>query len=168
MAAIVDGRTRAARSPRGIIDPYASAGLWIYFIQSGADGAIKIGYTEGSPYRRMKSIQCNSPQPLRLLGTKTAESKAALLSAEKRLHVAFATHHIHGEWFHPAPELLDYIASDEVDPPINWAGLTAGVDAMSATSREWLIEALLCMSALDRAARIDEQATRMRIGGAAC
>lgn len=106
----------------------------IYFVQCGQDGPIKIGFTAGDPGKRMKSMQCNTPHELKLMGTKRGG-----LKDERRLHIKFALHHIRGEWFHPVPDLLEFIKSDAVpaQAPVNlnaieesWAGLPAATVKM--------------------------------------
>jgi hypothetical protein len=73
----------------------------IYFISNGK--SIKIGYTKGDPYKRLKQLSTGSSSPLYLLGyIKDADKKL-----EKELHNRFKR--INLEWFFPSPDLLDYI-----------------------------------------------------------
>jgi len=76
---------------------------WVYFIQAGDDGPIKIGITKNVESRRA-GLQPGSPIVLSLLcaipGTR---------ANERMLHKHFADDRLHGEWFNPHPELLEYI-----------------------------------------------------------
>lgn len=132
---------------------YLNSTRTIYFIQCGEDGPIKIGLTHGTATKRMRSIQVDSPLPLRLLGTLTAPRR--LRAFEVRVHVKFAKHHIRGEWFHPAPELLAFIQSDTkladlqldtektawtVPTETEWGQLLEMVFQTERMYREWLEE----------------------------
>ena len=78
----------------------------VYFIRaSGGTGPVKIGYA-ADVWGRLASLQTGSPVPLCVVAT--VPGGRAL---EARLHEQFAQLRSHGEWFHAAPELLEYIAS---------------------------------------------------------
>lgn len=87
----------------------------LYFVQA-ASGAIKIGFTN------------NWAKRFEALRRGTHEKLSALLviegsvSDEKSLLTRFAAHRLRGEWFNPAPELLDLISSRQGDaivfPPV--------------------------------------------------
>lgn len=78
---------------------------FIYFVQVGEKGPIKIGITKDIK-SRFSSLQVGHPEPLRLLTS--LEGPKAL---ERELHNQFHTHRLSGEWFKPAPELLAHIAA---------------------------------------------------------
>ena len=91
-------------SPRSVLEskrPPPSA--CVYFVQSGSIGPIKIGYSEDPP-RRLSGLVTMSPERLHLLGTIPANE-----GTEGRLHKRFAGFRLHGEWFRPADELLEFI-----------------------------------------------------------
>ncbi len=97
-----------ARPPAGKSHRGQSSGLkrWsIYFIQVGLDGPIKIGKTKGNPLVRMAGLQTGIPFVLRIV----AIISPARQALEGELHAKFASLRIMGEWFHPAPDLLDFI-----------------------------------------------------------
>lgn len=71
----------------------------LYFIQS-ADGPIKIGLS-GDVRKRIKGLQSSSPMKLALL----CEVKGGGLM-ESDYHARFSAHRLHGEWFHPHPDIL--------------------------------------------------------------
>lgn len=77
----------------------------VYFIQAVDGGPIKIGSTF-NPVKRLGSLQGGSPVRLQILGL----LKGAGRDAEGALHIRFLDSHSHGEWFHPTPELIAYIA----------------------------------------------------------
>lgn len=80
----------------------------IYFIQSARGGPIKIGMTAGQPLHRMASLQTGFPYELRLLGVISDADD----SREAEIHQQFSHLRIRGEWFRPAPDLLDFILTE--------------------------------------------------------
>lgn len=76
---------------------------YVYFIQQGDNGPIKIGYS-AEPEKRLQTLSTASPYPLRIL--KTTEGGKSL---EQTLHQRFAEFQLEGEWFAPDDELLDFI-----------------------------------------------------------
>jgi len=83
-----------------------SKSRYVYFIQEGDDGPIKIGKTSGHPANRMSGVQTGNARALRLLGALPGYTKE-----ETDLHRRFAAHRIRGEWFRPHVELLDFITT---------------------------------------------------------
>jgi len=77
--------------------------MFVYFIQSGEGGPVKIGRA-GNIRSRMTKMQTDSAASLLLLGSSSDLD-------EKELHGRFADHRVHGEWFVPAPEILALAAS---------------------------------------------------------
>ena len=81
----------------------------IYFIQAEGIGHIKIGFTDKDDAAlRLAELQTGSSATLRLLGVSPGD-----VLAEKNLHRRFAAARVHGEWFRPVPELLQFISSPE-------------------------------------------------------
>jgi len=76
----------------------------VYFLQVEKNGPVKIGFTEGIVYSRVKSLQQSSPHELHWIG-----AYIALPVEEKRLHHLFDAHHLRAEWFKPHYTILDYI-----------------------------------------------------------
>jgi len=72
---------------------------WIYFIQKGESGAIKIGISK-DPERRLMTLQTASDEPLRIIGC-----FRGFESDERNLHARFAAQRRMGEWFDPVIEL---------------------------------------------------------------
>lgn len=91
----------ARRELLGFLPPL----VFVYFVQAGTDGPVKIG-TATDIQARVRGLQTGSPHRLNLLATSTGGRRL-----EKRLHRRFAAHRVLGEWFSPAPALLEYIAS---------------------------------------------------------
>jgi hypothetical protein len=92
----------------------------LYFIQEGKSGPIKIGWTAGPAEGRRKSGQVFNSRELRII----AELQD-YPDSEKTWHQRFAAHHIRGEWFKPAPDLVAAIkhASETWKPQNRMAGL---------------------------------------------
>lgn len=89
-------------TPCASADAAAAQGAttWVYFVQAGEDGPIKVGYSnhvEG----RLASLQTAHHAPLRVL-----LKVPGGLALEAALHAALAPHRLRGEWFRPAPEVL--------------------------------------------------------------
>lgn len=63
---------------------------------------IKIGFTTGNPYARMKSLQTGCPHKMDMIGYIFGN-----LELERKLHARFADIGTSGEWF----EYSDYVAS---------------------------------------------------------
>lgn len=76
---------------------------WVYFIRAVQTGRIKIGFSL-DPSRRLRELEFGCPEDLELI-TQIPGS----FFRERGLHKRFAVHRARGEWFEPAPELLDYI-----------------------------------------------------------
>ncbi|MBU0491029.1 MAG: GIY-YIG nuclease family protein [Chloroflexi bacterium] len=75
----------------------------IYIIQAGDDGPLKIGRA-ANPQQRLAELQHGSPAPLQLRATLPGGR-----TEERALCARFAAHRLHGEWFAPAAELLDWV-----------------------------------------------------------
>lgn len=73
---------------------------YIYFVQAGESGPIKIGLAR-SPKDRIKQLQAANHEELRLIAVCDGNHRK-----ERQFHEAFAADHIHGEWFKPSAELL--------------------------------------------------------------
>lgn len=78
----------------------------VYFIRSGSDGPIKIGFSS-SLKDRFADLSRMNGQPITLLGWIRGE-----LEDERALHVRFSASRLHGEWFSPTSELLRLILSE--------------------------------------------------------
>lgn len=76
-----------------------------YFAQGTITKRIKIGFTAGSSLNRISQLQIGSPEQLVLL----REIWASQLF-EKHAHEVFAAHRVHGEWFEPHEDILNFIA----------------------------------------------------------
>jgi hypothetical protein len=84
---------------------------WIYFIQAGNGGSIKIGWTRNVSAR------------FRHLRKEAGGTRLSLLAVlpgfttdERALHARFAASRLAGEWFAPSPDLLEFVravADDE-------------------------------------------------------
>ena len=72
----------------------------IYFIQSGTNGPVKIGYSAAGAEQRLANLQTGSAAVLRIVGLVNGSRKD-----EAEWHRRFAHLRIHGEWFKWAPEL---------------------------------------------------------------
>ncbi len=79
---------------------------FIYFIQEGDNGPIKIGSTRNLK-SRLPSLQTGSAKKLRVLGTMRGGN-----ALESLLHQGFAEYRISGEWFQPGQTLLKFIAEE--------------------------------------------------------
>lgn len=76
----------------------------IYFMQSG-NGSIKIGYSTNIE-ARVSLLQSGNPEILKILRVFPGNIFSEILLQKK-----FKEYKIHGEWFHPVPELLNFISN---------------------------------------------------------
>lgn len=77
--------------------------MYIYFIRSGKEGAIKIGITY-DVLDRMEKLQVGNPEELILLGLMEGDKET-----EQRIQLSFSKCLIRGEWFKPVSTLLEFI-----------------------------------------------------------
>lgn len=76
----------------------------VYFIRSGVDGPVKIGFAS-DPEDRLKTLQTGHPEKLKILAVLPDRT----LHDETALHHRFTHLKMRGEWFRPGPDLLKYI-----------------------------------------------------------
>jgi hypothetical protein len=74
----------------------------VYFVQAGAGGLIKIGFTENLK-RRLANIKTSCPD-MRLLTVIDGDK-----SAESAFHFRFKSSRVEGEWFSPSADILEFI-----------------------------------------------------------
>jgi len=77
--------------------------ITVYFVASVDHALIKIGKTKDVA-RRFASLSNMSPAPLRLAYTVEYD-----VSLESRIHDYLSDYRAHGEWFHAAPEVVDFV-----------------------------------------------------------
>lgn len=77
---------------------------YVYFIQEGDDGPIKIGHAK-HPADRIRALQIGNPRALNLLA-----AFPGYVRDEIALHKQLAPHNIRSEWFTPCPEVLAEVA----------------------------------------------------------
>lgn len=78
----------------------------IYFVQETDGSPVKIGFTKSLGDRKHGLLGYGFAK-LQVLGVMDGERKE-----ERSLHLRFAHLKVFGEWFHPEPELLDFIAQN--------------------------------------------------------
>jgi len=76
---------------------------FVYFIQAGQTGPIKIGVAY-DPVERLAELQVGNHEELRIVGLQLGTP-----SDEQLLHKEFASNHIRGEWFRLCDRLATYI-----------------------------------------------------------
>jgi hypothetical protein len=80
----------------------------VYFLRGARTGMVKIGYSR-APFERMRMHQESSPDILSMDGVMIGP-----YALEGELHRRFKQHRSHGEWFHGADELLQFIETNKV------------------------------------------------------
>jgi len=85
--------------------PFLQIDAMIYFIQSTGDKRIKIGHSD-NPVKRLHQLRtgASSPEPYVILAVLSGGVKR-----EKLIKAKFKKYRSHGEWFNPAPELMQFI-----------------------------------------------------------
>jgi hypothetical protein len=81
----------------------AGRGECVYFVKAKTMGLIKIGKAIDVDVR-LRSLQIGSPDILEIIGV-----IPSVLFSESDVHQKFRAARLHGEWFHPVPELLSFI-----------------------------------------------------------
>lgn len=102
----VQNPVRIPLSMRLLIGMYrrVPGGSFVYFFQR-EDGAIKIGFSR-CPVERFHEVRMQLPgRELKILAICGGSS-----FTEASLHRAFADFNIEGEWFRPAPEILELVS----------------------------------------------------------
>jgi hypothetical protein len=81
---------------------------YIYCLQSGATGRIKIG-TTAKPVSRFANYRTHSSEPLTIIGMWFGDVKA-----EARIHERFKVLKVSGEWFRESDDLMAFIAKSSL------------------------------------------------------
>lgn len=76
----------------------------VYFVHAAIVNRIKVGWTRGNVYTRLKGLQSLAPVELMVLGI----HKGSILM-ERGFHKKFQANRWSGEWFNATPEMLQYI-----------------------------------------------------------
>jgi hypothetical protein len=76
---------------------------YVYFVQVGSRGDIKIGYSTNI-MKRMNSLSSSMPENIKLLGYITGD-----LNREKELHKMFRILNVKGEWFRCDKSIIEYL-----------------------------------------------------------
>lgn len=84
--------------------------MTVYFIQAGS-GPVKIGWSANVP-RRLVKMQADNHELLTILALVAGDQ-----SVEASFHERFAQHHLRGEWFVAAPEILHEASKHPVPAP---------------------------------------------------
>jgi len=71
---------------------------YVYFIQQGHGGSIKIGVSDDPDYR-CKQMQTATARPLRVIARLPCQSRAQAFDLERELHTKFSHLRMGGEWF---------------------------------------------------------------------
>lgn len=82
--------------------PITDDAEFVYFIQAGDDGPVKIGITR-DPKKRLSYLQVGNHLPLRLIGLWPAADS----EEEAFLHSYLEGERIRGEWYKPTTAVLD-------------------------------------------------------------
>jgi len=84
-------------------DHAVECGKVVYFVQSRLGGPIKIGLATELK-QRLKQLQSGSPIPLQIVGALQGDEEV-----EAAIHERFRKLQLHGEWFEPSVELVEFI-----------------------------------------------------------
>lgn len=77
----------------------------IYYILSGENGRIKIGFTKGDPGKRLRALKTGSSTRIGIVAVHPGTQEL-----ERQLHERFAADHAHGEWFEMSDATLLHLA----------------------------------------------------------
>lgn len=112
---------------------------FVYFLQAGEAGAIKIGFSATSVERRIHGNQVGCPERLIVLGVVAGD-----VALEKRLHKAFRPCALRGEWFAPHRRLIAFIGkvAKPLKEPLPSAEVLIKVRPLNMTAIEELAWAI--------------------------
>lgn len=96
-------KTAFGRTALGMPDT-KNTGDIVYFLRAG--DFIKIGKATGTPDSRISQLKTGCPFPIEVAATMIGG-----YDVERSLHKRFAAIRAHGEWFHAASDLLEFISS---------------------------------------------------------
>lgn len=118
----------------------------IYFLQDPTTLEIKIGYTgDETADGRLSKLQTGNPRDLVLLATMPGDRKV-----DAALKQRFSPHCVRGEWFLPAPELLEVVLGARRREPAHAVIVGRGttrVPRLAAFEKSSLIAPRLCFLA---------------------
>jgi hypothetical protein len=78
--------------------------MTVYVVQQAVTGAVKVGRSDDVAYR-FEKLKTGSPYELTLIG-EIDESRYP----ERWIHRHLKAYRMRGEWFEPAPEMLEFLA----------------------------------------------------------
>lgn len=118
---------------------------WIYFVQLGDSGPVKIG-TARNVRTRLAGLQCGTIETLRLIAVIPGAR-----DMEKKLHSQFDEYRLRGEWFEFGPALaaiIDAADPEDVQGLRSKRGLGRAPDEIARGP--WFDKSLTVAEALDR------------------
>lgn len=126
----------------------------VYFIQSGRNGPIKIGYSENNVKGRLSDLQTASPNQLFLLGAMMGDVKD-----EVEIQEEFEDLHIRGEWYKPDKKLKRFIFRSCEQEPESLENTHPGNgvlldDILKGIERNYIERALAVAGCTSKAARL--------------
>lgn len=71
---------------------------WVYFIQEGENGHVKVGVSDDVD-SRLLSLQTSNPRPLRLVAKLGCSSRRHAFDIEGVIHKKMYSYNVNGEWF---------------------------------------------------------------------
>jgi hypothetical protein len=98
---------KMAKAEEKAAEPSNPKGMYVYFVQAGESGPIKIGFST-DPDRRIKTLRTAMSEELIVL--KVVKGSRQL---EKTLHDQFSEINRRGEWYEPTTELLEFVSGLE-------------------------------------------------------
>lgn len=107
----------------------------IYYIGCPETSRVKIGFTSGDPYKRLRALRTGCPTDIRIFVMHPGTQED-----ERNLHRKFDALRLHGEWFESGDELIEHMfkvcwltaaqSSLEGNKAPHWAKV--GLEAMGA------------------------------------
>lgn len=76
---------------------------FVYFVQMGRAGPIKIGYST-NPAARIASMQTSNARELVLIGSIPGDT-----AVERAIHRELSAYRLRGEWWRPEPAVMRYV-----------------------------------------------------------
>jgi predicted GIY-YIG superfamily endonuclease len=119
---------------------------YVYFIQNGKHGSIKIGVAANIE-QRICEMQTGNPFELRLIASMEFSSRKQAIGVETVLHKKFRRHHVRGEWF---------------SPKINLGSISAACKRGGHKISELIEHEVIYESANDKIKRLEREIRRLK------
>jgi len=84
-------------------------GCYVYVIQAGEYGPVKIGFT-ANPFARLSELQTGNPFPLRVVAAEFIGDRRSASELESIIHNKLSEFRLKGEWFAFNEQVREFVS----------------------------------------------------------